>query len=85
MDMTTIATSALTSFLTSLCSKGADAPAKTFNEGWEFVFGPLNEFLIKHNAVRKKNIDDFLQAIHQETAKIDSSNLPVPPTHLFIY
>lgn len=82
MDMTTVTTSALTSFITSLCSKGADAPAKTFNEGWEFVFGPLNEFLIKHNAIRKKNIDDFLQAIQQETSKIAISNLQVPPTHL---
>ncbi|MDQ0202511.1 DUF4393 domain-containing protein [Pectinatus haikarae] len=77
-SLSTISTAALTALITSLTSKGTDAPAQTFNETWKFVFGPLNSFLIKHNGKRQQNITDYLKAIQIETEKIAPQNLQEP-------
>ena len=32
----------LTAFATTMATKGAEAPANTFNEAWKYVFGSLD-------------------------------------------
>lgn len=36
-----------TAFLTTLATKGAEAPANTFNNIWTYVFSPIDNYLIK--------------------------------------
>lgn len=45
--MTDLLPTILTSFATTMATKGAEAPANTFNEAWKYVFGPLDGFLLR--------------------------------------
>lgn len=76
--MEQLALTALTAFVTTMTTKGAEAPARTFNNMWEYVFGPLDNFLIKHNENRKQDLNNFAESIHKNTAHIKPENLQEP-------
>ena len=80
--MDEIITSMFTSFITTMATKGADAPAKTLNAAWEYVFGPMNSFLIKHNSKRKQKLESYLKSIQKETEKISPINLQEPQLNI---
>lgn len=76
--MNEIIPSMLTAFVTALATKGAEAPAQTFNNAWKYVFGPLDNFLIKQNSKRIQNKNKYLESIKENTEKIPTENLQEP-------
>lgn len=78
MDSTVITTAAITAFATTLASKGASAPAETFNNIWEYVFSPINDFLIKHNMKHRIALEEYGKSLHQFTKDIPPENLKEP-------
>lgn len=73
-----ILVSAGTSFLTTLLTNGATAPARTLDNVWNYVFGPMDEYLIKHNAQRQLNIELFKKELHSKLSAIPKENLQEP-------
>ncbi len=71
-----------TAFLTTLATKGAEAPANTFNNIWTYVFSPIDNYLIKKNAVNKQNLDNFLKDINNELSQVEAQNIQKPKTSI---
>ena len=80
MDL--LASTALAVFLGSIAKKGATAPADTFKNIWKFVFGPVDDFLIKSNAKREIEREKYLEAIKNNTDSILPENLQSPDIEL---
>lgn len=76
--MDPITTSVGVSFLTALATKGADAPANTFNNAWKYVFGNIDDFFIKKNAKREHNLQAYLNSIDENVSNIKSENIQEP-------
>ncbi|HEL2402987.1 TPA: DUF4393 domain-containing protein [Streptococcus suis] len=62
----------LTAFATTMATKGAEAPAQTFNNLWQYVFGPLDNFLAQKIDERVAN--NKAQYADSITGKV--SNIP---------
>lgn len=73
-----ITTSVVVAFFTSLSTKGAEAPAKTLDNLWKYIFGPLDNYLIKHNAQREHNLNQFIKKINDNCEKIEPQNIQEP-------
>lgn len=66
------------SFFTSLATKGADAPARTFNNIWEYLFGGFDNYLIKHNKKRQLNFEAYIKSIDDKINDIKQENIQDP-------
>lgn len=80
MDL--IASTALTVFLASFAKKGAAAPAETFKNVWKFIFGPVDDFLIRSNAKREIEREKYIEAIKNNADSILPENLQNPDIEL---
>jgi len=64
--MDPLITSILASFLTTMATKGAEAPAHTFNLLWQATFGrwdqPLQDYIQRRNDNLRKYADDIISA-----------------------
>ncbi len=75
MNTEQIAITALTAFTTTMVSKGADAPARTLNLLWEFIFGKFDAMMQNSISARPYNLTNFGNKIHEFTKDI-------PPEHI---
>lgn len=76
--MTDLLPTILTSFATTMATKGAEAPANTFNEAWKYVFGPLDSFLLRKNEERKYNNERYVKALTEKIEQIPIENIQDP-------
>ena len=76
--MTDLLPTILTSFATTMATKGAEAPANTFNEAWKYVFGPLDGFLLRKNEERKYNNERYVKALTEKIEQIPIENIQDP-------
>lgn len=68
----------LTSFATTMATKGAEAPAHTFNEAWKYFFGGVNSFLMRANLKREVNDVKYAQSFIDKAFKIPDEQLQEP-------
>lgn len=69
---------ALIAFVTSMATKGAEAPANTFNEAWKYVFGPIDSFLLRKNEKRRQDNEQYIQSLTQRVEQIPTDQLQEP-------
>ncbi|MBH5330216.1 DUF4393 domain-containing protein [Eikenella sp. S3360] len=74
----TIITSVITAGATTLITKGAEAPAHTFNLIWKQVFGTIDNWLEKQEIKRRTEIEDFSRKINRELEDIPAENIQEP-------
>ncbi|MGQ9412745.1 DUF4393 domain-containing protein [Streptococcus pluranimalium] len=69
----------LTAFATTMATKGAEAPAQTFNNLWQYVFGPVDNYLISRINKRQDNNIAYAKSITEKAEKIPKENIQEPP------
>lgn len=69
---------ALTALVTTMATKGAEAPANTLNLLWKQIFGPLDFYLQKNEYRRQNDLKKFAEAIEQTAALIPAANIQEP-------
>lgn len=69
---------AATSFITTMLTKGAEAPAHTFGLVWKQVFGPLDVYLEKKKLNREKELNDYALSIEKNVLEIPEEHLQEP-------
>lgn len=73
-----ILVSAGTSLAMNLLSGGCKAPAQTIDNIWNYVFGPINEYLIKKDVQRQHNIEMFKKELDAKVSSIPTEHLQEP-------
>ncbi|MFW4406939.1 hypothetical protein HMPREF2887_04140 [Streptococcus sp. HMSC071H03] len=68
----------LTAFATTMATKGAEAPANTFNEAWKYVFGSLDSFLLRKNEKRKYDNEKYIESLTEKVEQIPVENIQEP-------
>lgn len=68
----------LTSFATTMATKGAESPADTFNETWKYIFGPIDSFLMRKNEKRRIDNEKYIKSITQKVVHIPNESLQEP-------
>lgn len=68
----------LTSFATTMATKGAEAPANTFNNIWQLVFGRFDNFLEKKNIELQLKHRQYIESITSKINNIPQDNLQEP-------
>ena len=76
MDTTVV--TVLTAGVTTLLTKGAEAPAHTLNLVWKQVFGSCDLWLEKQQLKRKKELDDFSNRLNENLEKIPQEEIQEP-------
>lgn len=68
----------LTAFATTMATKGAEAPANTFNEAWKYVFGPIDSFLIRKNTQRQLDTEYYIKSLTEKVEQIPLEQIQEP-------
>lgn len=69
---------ALTALVTTMATKGAEAPANTLNLLWKQIFGPLDFYLQKNEFRRQNDLKKFAEAIEQTAILIPEEHIQEP-------
>ncbi len=76
MDLTLI-TAMGTSFLTTLATKGADAPGNTLNLAWQYTFHGMDSYF-KQGLIKKESAQKFQESISNNLKEIPNENIVEP-------
>ncbi|MEX2805004.1 DUF4393 domain-containing protein [Streptococcus sp. H31] len=68
----------LTSFATTMATKGAEGPAQTFNNLWKYVFGPVDTFFVNRIEKRNQNNTAYAKSITDKVSTIPKEDLQEP-------
>ena len=79
MDPTTALTAAAISAVTSLVTKGADAPANTLNLLWQATIGRIDPYLEKSIKEHRQNVLNYANDINQEVNAIPQEQINQSP------
>lgn len=80
--MDIIVTSAVTSFVTSLATKGINGPVQTLDDIWELAFGGFHTYVEKKRAIRSQNLSDFKNKLANNINNIPTENIQEPPLNI---
>nr|WP_319218640.1 DUF4393 domain-containing protein [uncultured Trichococcus sp.] len=73
-----IVSAAMTAFITSMATKGAEAPANTINHLWKQIFGPLDMYLQKNEIKRQNNLKKYVNSIEEAAVLIPDEYIQEP-------
>lgn len=76
MDLTLI-TAMGTSFVTTLATKGADAPGNTLNLAWQYAFHGMDSYF-KQGLIKKESAQKFQNEISENINEIPEENIVNP-------